>query len=165
VSIISVGDRVNCFGEGPGMVVGIVPGSGDIQVWLDSGEAMQFSKFGLGKLRLSKEKTMVKDDDVVTATAGRIRSAAGKCPQANQVLREVYPEVFKEEVKFQVGDIVGISMNGDDRMAVILSVIGGSVVSLEIFGQAVLSKNGRCYAATESLKLILRPNLNCTPRA
>jgi hypothetical protein len=107
----------------------------------------------------------VKDDDVVTATAGRIRSAAGKCPQANQVLREVYPEVFKEEVKFQVGDIVeycgtshenlqgehGIVVEADDRACIRVSFWKSGCL--------------RYYILQMALKLILRPNLTCTPKA
>jgi hypothetical protein len=122
---------------------------------------------------LIKENQM-KDDDVVTATAGRIRSAAGKCPQANQVLREVYPEVFKEEVEFQVGDIVeyiGQILEGKGELGVI--VRGEDVnccVGVQYFKSQLFSSYGKntdgCFRqSTNAFKLILRPNLICTPKS
>jgi hypothetical protein len=152
-----VGECVHVLGYGDGIVVGTVPDKWDVQVWMDYGEARQFSKDVVFK----KEKQMIKDDDVVTATAGRIRSAAGKCPQANQVLREVYPEVFKEEVKFQVGDIVRVHINGED--GIIIDTKPMSTFVVEFFNINLQVK--KLWDVAGNLKLLLRPNLNCTPRS
>jgi hypothetical protein len=116
---------------------------------------------------------MIKDDDVVTATAGRIRSAAGKCPQANQVLREVYPEVFKEEVEFQVGDIVeyiGQIPEGKGELGVIVRgedvncCVGVQYFKSQLFSSYVKNTDGCFRQSTNAFKLILRPNLTCTPK-
>jgi hypothetical protein len=153
-----VGECVHVLGYGDGIVVGTVPDKWDVQVWMDYGEARQFSKDVVFK----KEKQMIKDDDVVTATAGRIRSAAGKCPQANQVLREVYPDVFKEEVKFQVGDIVEYVGNSKTvrGQVGIVTMVEDNTLSVDFWGV------GRpCWGTFDySVKLIHRPNLTCTPK-
>jgi hypothetical protein len=126
-------------------------------------------------LILIKEETMVKDDDVVTATAGRIRSAAGKCPQANQVLREVYPEVFKEKIEseWMLGDIVRCLVKIDGYLDTINKT--GIVVKVNadrrrihvqfVWDVAGTSDQNGVWGTHDDFTLIRRPNLNCTPKS
>jgi hypothetical protein len=165
-----VGDRVCVLGYGHGTVLGTVSENGDVPVLMDYGWSGQFSMD-----QVSKENKMVKDDDVVTATAGRIRSAAGKCPQANQVLREVYPEVFIED-DIQLGDVVKYNINAYGMLWKLAVVIkdGAGEVDVEFFEPATQApfanshlNNGKMTVTgiqKENLSLIHRPSLNCTTK-
>jgi hypothetical protein len=169
------GDRVHVPGLGAGRVImgGVCP-PGATYVELDGGiTCWAFAK----DLSLLEEKTMnqVKDDDVVTATAGRIRSAAGKCPQANQVLREVYPEVFKEKIEseWMLGDIVRCLVKIDGYLDTINKT--GIVVKVNadrrrihvqfVWDVAGTSDQNGVWGTHDDFTLIRRPNLNCTPKS
>jgi hypothetical protein len=160
VSNFKVGDRVgllvDCGMGGKGVVIKTYDFTCDIRT--DEGFLITLYDSHL----IKEEKMNYKDDDVVTATAGRIRSAAGKCPQANQVLREVYPEVFKEEVEFQVGDIVERTKDAPNAGA------KGIIISLDPSDTPYYLHyftGGRGWSTQGRLELILRPNLNCTPKS
>jgi hypothetical protein len=180
IRVFKAGDRVYSEGFGWGRVIDNVPCGYDVHVRMYSGETRQFHPDEVYRINESvvfageyeeKKMNQVKDDDVVTATAGRIRSAAGKCPQANQVLREVYPEVFKvESPALLVGDIV--EFKDEERE---INGAMGIVVKLDEFIDVQPINQGKYPTLTlfdgnwrfqaYRLKLILRPNLNCTPKS
>jgi hypothetical protein len=163
VSNFKVGDRVgllvDCGMGGKGVVIKTYDFTCDIRT--DEGFLITLYDSHL----IKEEKMNYKDDDVVTATAGRIRSAAGKCPQANQVLREVYPEVFKEEVEFQVGDIVEYIGTSHENLqgehGIVVKADNVSCIRVSFWKSGCLGY----YILPMSLKLILRPNLICTPKS
>ena len=65
----------------------------------------------------------MKDEDVVTTTVGRVKEAAGLCPDADRVLRKVFPGAFEAEVKYQGGDIVRLVGDSWGRKGRALGVI------------------------------------------
>jgi hypothetical protein len=173
VSNFKVGDRVgllvDCGMGGKGVVIKTYDFTCDIRT--DEGFVITLYDSHL----LKEEKMNYKDDDVVTATAGRIRSAAGKCPQANQVLREVYPDVFKEKIESEwtLGDVVRCMVKIDGYLDTINKT--GIVVKVNadrrrihvqfVWDVAGTSDQNGVWGTHDDFTLIRRPNLNCTPKS
>jgi hypothetical protein len=54
----------------------------------------------------------MKDTDKVELTVGNIKAAAGKCGTAKEVLKELFPEVFREEWEDITKEVIVYSWQG-----------------------------------------------------
>lgn len=71
----------------------------------------------------------MKDDQTVSVTAGGIRAAASKCPDAKRVLEAMFPEVFKVEARKTVPLIEGWSsyiFPSDHPMHAVIQIMHGA---------------------------------------